>query len=98
MMDDTFGYLLTFAALVGGILLLTGHGGALMKGGNTQERAKKYDTKKMEKASGICLLLIGIATAIDIFTTSVSAEIIYVVVILVILIGYTFVVRTRCRK
>ena len=42
MMDDTFGYLLTFAALVGGILLLTGHGGALMKGGNTQERAKKY--------------------------------------------------------
>ena len=52
----------------------------------------------MEKASGICLLLIGIATAIDIFTTSVSAEIVYVVVILVILIGYTFVVRTRCRK
>ena len=61
MFDQTFSYVLAIAALVIGVMLLTGHGSVFMKGGNTQARAQKYDEKKMEKFSGICLILIGIA-------------------------------------
>lgn len=85
MMDETFSYILAIAALVIGVMLLTGHGAVFMKGGNTQARSRKYDEKKMEKVSGICMLLIGIATGIDAFTTSVTAKIVYVVVLFVIL-------------
>ena len=60
MFDQTFSYVLAIAALVIGVMLLTGHGSVFMKGGNTQARAQKYDEKKMEKFSGICLILIGI--------------------------------------
>ena len=54
MMDETFSYILAIAALVIGVMLLTGHGAVFMKGGNTQARSRKYDEKKMEKVSGIC--------------------------------------------
>ena len=49
MMDETFSYILAIAALVIGVMLLTGHGAVFMKGGNTQARSRKYDEKKMEK-------------------------------------------------
>ncbi len=98
MMDETFSYILAIAAVVIGIMLLTGHGSVFMKGGNTQARAKKYDEKKMEKVSGICMLLIGIATGIDAFTTSVTAKIVYVVVLFVILAVFLFLLKTKCRR
>lgn len=98
MMDETFSYILAIAAVVIGIILLTGHGSVFMKGGNTQARAQKYDEKKMEKVSGICMLLIGIATGIDIFTTSVTAKIVYVVVLFVILAVFLFLLKTKCRR
>ncbi len=98
MMDETFSYILAIAAAVIGIMLLTGHGSVFMKGGNTQARAKKYDEKKMEKVSGICMLLIGIATGIDAFTTSVTAKIVYVVVLFVILAVFLFLLKTKCRR
>ena len=79
-------------------MLLTGHGAVFMKGGNTQARSRKYDEKKMEKVSGICMLLIGIATGIDAFTTSVTAKIVYVVVLFVILAVFVFLLKTKCRK
>ena len=69
-----------------------------MKGGNTQARAQKYDEKKMEKVSGICLILIGVATGVDAFTTSVAAKIAYVVILFVILAVFLFVLRTKCIK
>lgn len=74
MFDQSFSFILTIAALVVGFMLFTGHGSFFMKGGNTQARAQKYDEKKMEKASGICLILIGVATGVDAFTTSVAAK------------------------
>lgn len=46
MFDQTFSYVLAIAALVIGVMLLTGHGSVFMKGGNTQARAQKYDEKK----------------------------------------------------
>ncbi len=88
---------LTTAALVIGVMLLTGHGSMFMKGGNTQARARKYDEKKMEKFSGICLILIGIATGVDAFTTCVAAKIAYVVILFVILAVFLFLLRTKCK-
>ena len=64
MFDQSFSFILTIAALVVGFMLFTGHGSFFMKGGNTQARAQKYDEKKMEKVSGICLILIGVATGV----------------------------------
>ena len=40
---DSFDMILTIAALVMGVMLLTGHGDVLMKGGNAAERKKLYD-------------------------------------------------------
>ena len=40
---DSFDMILTIAALVMGVMLLTGHGDILMKGGNAAERKKPYD-------------------------------------------------------
>ena len=98
MFDQSFSLILTVAALVIGVMLLTGHGSVFMNGGNTQARAKKYDEKKMEKYSGICLILIGVATGVDAFTTSVTAKIVYVVVLFVILAGFLMVLKTKCLK
>ena len=98
MFDQSFSFILTIAALVVGFMLFTGHGSFFMKGGNTQARAQKYDKKKMEKASGICLILIGVATGVDAFTTSVAAKIAYVVILFVILAVFLFVLRTKCIK
>ena len=93
MFDQSFSFILTIAALVVGFMLFTGHGSFFMKGGNTQARAQKYDEKKMEKVSGICLILIGVATGVDAFT-----KIAYVVILFVILAVFLFVLRTKCIK
>lgn len=50
---DSFDMILTIAALVMGVMLLTGHGDVLMKGGNAAERKKLYDDKKVQLVSGV---------------------------------------------
>ncbi len=45
---------LTVAALVAGVMLLTGHGDVFMKGGNASERKKLYDEKKVQKGDWNC--------------------------------------------
>ena len=97
-MDRSFDFILAGIALIVGIILLTGHGDIFLKGGNTKLRKEKYDEKKMEKVSGICLILIGVATGVDAFTTSVAAKIAYVVILFVILAVFLFVLRTKCIK
>ena len=57
---DSFDMILTIAALVMGVMLLTGHGDVLMKGGNAAERKKLYDDKKVQLVSGVTLLIFGI--------------------------------------
>lgn len=94
----TIDFVLSAGAIVIGIMLLTGHGSVFLKGGDAERRKKLYDEEKLEKASGTAMLGIGIVTAIDHFTTSVSAKIGYVVVILVILAGLIYYLRTKCRK
>ena len=98
MMDETFSYILAIAAAVIGIMLLTGHGAMFMKGGNTQARARKYDEKKMTWGSGVALLLIGVATLIDSYTTSLVAEIIYIIVLIAILGWLVYYLKTKCAK
>lgn len=48
-MGRTFDFILAGAAIIVGIMLLTGHGDIFMKGGNTQLRKAKYDEKKDDK-------------------------------------------------
>ena len=50
---DSFDLILTVAALVMGVMLLTGHGDILMKGGNAAERKRLYDEKKIQLISGV---------------------------------------------
>lgn len=97
-MGTTLDYILTIAALVVGIMLLMGKGEIFMKGGNADFRKKYYDEKKMEKGSGIALVLIGIASGIDIFTTSVAAKIAYIVVLIIIFIGLVYYLKVKCKK
>lgn len=54
--------------------------------------------RKNGKVSGICLILIGIATGVDAFTESMAAKIAYVVILFVILAVFLFLLRTKCLK
>lgn len=97
-MDRTLDYFLAAAALFIGIMLLTGNGGIFMKGGNEQVRGQVYDQKKVERASGIAMLLVGIATGINTLTTGFTAKMAYIVVLIVIFGALIFYMRTKCRK
>lgn len=98
-MDSTFiDLLFTFGPIIIGIMLLTGHGDIIMKGGNDQARKAKYDEKKVEKVSGIAALLIGIASGIDMFTTGFVAKCIYTGFLVLVLIGLIVVYKTKCKK
>lgn len=97
-MSRSFDFILAGATLIVGIMLLTGHGDIFMKGGNAQQRKNIYDEKKMAKSSGIALILIGIATFIDSYTTTLLAKNIYIGVLLVILVGLVVYLRKCCRK
>ena len=55
---DSLSLILTIAAFIVGIMLLTGHGDIFLKGGNADIRKKLYDEEKMAKASGVALILL----------------------------------------
>ena len=84
---DSFDLILTVAALVMGVMLLTGHGDILMKGGNAAERKRLYDEKKIQLISGVTLLIFGVLTGLDMLIKSYVYDIIYLV--LVIAVSYT---------
>ena len=50
---DSLNIILTIAAFIVGIMLLTGHGDIFLKGGNSDISKKLYDEEKMAKASGV---------------------------------------------
>ncbi len=95
---DSFDMILTVAALVMGVMLLTGHGDILMKGGNAAERKKLYDEKKIQLISGVALLIFGVLTGLDMVITSYAYDIIYLVAVLVIFIIMIVLIRKKCRK
>ena len=95
---DSLSLILTVAAFIVGIMLLTGHGEIFMKGGNADVRKKLYDEKKMEKGCGWALIAIGVVSAVDMFTTSLAAEIGYIVAVLIIIIVLVYYLRVKCKK
>ncbi len=95
---DALDLILTVGAVVIGIMLLTGHGSFFMSGGDAVKRKKLYDEEKMEKASGIALLAIGVVTGIDHFTTTMTAKIVYIVVLVIILAVLIYYLKTKCKK
>lgn len=95
---DSFDMILTVAALVMGVMLLTGHGDIFMKGGNAVERKKIYDEKKVQRVSGVTLVLFGIFTALDMVIKSYVYDIIYLVVVIVIFVIMVVVIRKKCKK
>ena len=97
-MDRSFDFVLAGAALIVGIMLLTGHGDIFLKGGNTKLRKEKYDEKKMTWGSGVALILIGIVTFIDPYTTSLASKIGYIILILAILAGLVLYLKFKCTK
>ena len=94
---DTFDLILTAAALIIGVMLLTGHGSIFMKGGNAEIR-KLYDEKKMEKGCGVALILIGVLTGVDTLMDSMISKVAYIVILLIIIIGLMYYLRKKCRK
>ena len=95
---DSLSLILTIAAFIVGIMLLTGHGDIFLKGGNSDIRKKLYDEEKMAKASGVALILIGIVSAVDLFTTALAFKIAYIVALLIIIIGLVYYLRVKCKK
>ena len=95
---DSFDLILTVAALVMGVMLLTGHGDILMKGGNVAERKRLYDEKKIQLISGVTLLIFGVLTGLDMLIKSYVYDIIYLVLVIVIFIAMVVLIRKKCKK
>ena len=95
---DSFDLILTVAALVMGVMLLTGHGDILMKGGNAAERKRLYDEKKIQLISGVTLLIFGVLTGLDMLIKSYVYDIIYLVLVIVIFIAMVVLIRKNCMK
>ena len=94
----SFDLILTVAALVMGVMLLTGHGDILMKGGNAAERKRLYDEKKIQLISGVTLLIFGVLTGLDMLIKSYVYDIIYLVLVIVIFIAMVVLIRKKCKK
>lgn len=97
-MDQSLDYILAIAGVIIGIMMITGHGAVFMKGSNQAKRQQIYDEKKVEKVCGWGILLLGIVTGIDAFTTVLAAKIAYLVAIFVIFIGVVALIRKKCKK
>ena len=97
-LDAKFGAFMAALALIVGIMLLTGHGDIFLKGTGSEAREKVYDMEKFSRASGICMILFGVLTGIDCFTTSPALKIGYVAAIALVFGGLVFYIRTRCKK
>ena len=69
-----------------------------LKGGNSDISKKLYDEEKMAKASGVALILIGVVSAIDLFTTALAFKIAYIVALLIIIVGLVCYLRLKCKK
>lgn len=95
---DSFDLILTVAALVMGVMLLTGHGDILMKGGNAAERKRLYDEKKIQLISSVTLLIFGVLTGLDMLIKSYVYDIIYLVLVIVIFIAMVVLIRKKCKK
>ena len=98
MLDSTFGGFLAAASIVIGILVLTGHGDLFMRPGREDQRKNVYDRARLEKASGILLIIFGVLTGIDCFTTSPAAKIAYLAALAAAFIVFIIYIKKKCMK
>lgn len=67
---DSFDLILTVAALVMGVMLLTGHGDILMKA-EMPPSVRDFTTRKgIQLISGVTLLIFGVLTGLDMLIKS----------------------------
>ena len=97
-LDATFGGFLAVLSLVLGVLVLTGHGGFIMKNNKNANGQNVYDPEKMSKASGLMLIGFGVLTGIDCFTKTAWAKILYIVLMVALFVGYVLYIRKKCMK
>ena len=97
-MGKEFDYLIAGIALVCGILLLSGHGSILMRGGNEKERNAKYDMKKMERSCGLVAVILGIATLVDSYMNNVAYAIGNMIFVVAMFVGLFIYINKCCRK
>ena len=95
---DSLDLILTVAAFIVGIMLLTGHGDIFMKGGNADVRKKLYVEKMMALGCGRALILIGVISSVYMYTIGMDFKIAYIVVLLIIIIGLLYFLRVKCKK
>ena len=98
MLDATFGGFLAIASVVIGILVLTGHGDLFLRPGREDQRKNVYDRPRLEKASGILLIVFGALTGIDCFTTSPAAKIAYLAALAAAFIIFIVYIKKKCMK
>ncbi len=98
MFGVEFDWMIGIGSLICGLLVMTGHGDFLMKGGNSQARKATYDEKKMMTPTGIAFLLIGVLTIINIYMTQMWAHILYLVLMLAVFVGLILYFQLKCKK
>ena len=98
MLGTGFDIFIGLASLVCGILLLTGNGDILLKSSNSAEQRKIYDVKKMEKPTGIILVLIGILTLVDTWLNIQVLHALYFFIVLVLFVILFIYYRKKCMR
>lgn len=89
--------ILTMAALIIGVMMLLGKGDYFLNDKNATARNKKYNVQKAQRAFGIALLVVGIATPVSAKVES-FAGVPYTTVV-VIAFGLSFVyMKLFCKK
>ncbi len=98
MLGTEFDWFIGLICVFCGILILTGHGDFIMKGGNAQARREHYDEKKMVVPTGIAFLLIGGLTILNIYMTTTWAHVVYLILMVAVFAGLIVYYQMKCRK
>lgn len=90
--------ILTAAAFVVGVMMLTGKGDIFFKDRHSKSINTMYDMKKVQRGFGVVLLIMGAATGISMFLKNPVMDIAYVFIILLAFIGGVIYMKKYCRK
>lgn len=94
-----FDWILAVILIVVGLMLLTGHGDAIMGGGQASvERKKLYDDKKLQRAFGLGFLVMAAANVVTIFVKSFVVSVAYIIVIFLVIVGEVIYIKKFCKK
>ncbi len=100
MLGTGFDIFIGLVSLVCGIMLLTGNGDILLNGRGTaaEERRKVYDVKKMEKPTGIVLVIVGVLTLLDTYLKIPALQAAYLFIVIALFAGLFVYYRKKCMR